>query len=191
MRYEMMVPPFEHGEFVDMSKKEAKQYFDWYTGQVAHRVNILKQIIEEEGVTDILDYTPESLIPLWEWYEKKIEFIEKDAEELENQIKRYPDWMAPHISTTKVSFETLKYALDISMYFAEIIIRSSGGKIQWGYFTRPKKRMSVNQPTLLGFKYDKDLNPRLIVLNCTRQSGRERLNTRLFDAYNTWMAYIE
>ena len=51
--------------------------------------------------------------------------------------------------------------------------------------------MSVNEPTLLGFKSDMDLNPRLIVLNCTRRSGKERLNTRLFDMYNTWMSYIE
>lgn len=86
--------------------------------------------------------------------------------------------------------ETLKYGMDIAIYFAEIIIKNSDGRIQWGYFTRPPKRMSVNQPTLLGFKAGMDLNPRLIVINCTRRSSKERNNNRLLDMYNTWMNYI-
>lgn len=191
MKYEMMIPPFKHGEFIDMRKKEVQQYFDWYISQVNYRINVLNEQIEKEGLEIVLDYSADSLIPLWEWYEKKIEFVRKDAEEYKNEIDKHPVWMQSEILTTKVSFETLKYALDISMYFAEIIIRNSKGKVKWGYFTSPKKRMSVNEPTLLGFKSDMDLNPRLIVLNCTRRSGRERLSTRLFDMYNTWMSYIE
>lgn len=191
MEYEMMIPPFKHGKFIDMNKKEAQQYFDWYTSQVKHRINILKIFIEKEGLENVLDYSAESFIPLWEWYEKKIEFVQKDAEEYKSEISKHPDWMQSEILTTKVSFETLKYALDISMYFADIIIRNSGGKIKWGYFTNPKKRMSVNEPTLLGFKGGMDLNPRLVVLNCTRRSAKESLNTRLFELYNTWMSYVE
>ena len=30
MEYEMMIPPFKHGEFINMKKKEVQQYFDWY-----------------------------------------------------------------------------------------------------------------------------------------------------------------
>lgn len=191
MEYEMMIPPFKHGNFIDMNKKEVQQYFDWYTSQVKHRINILKIFIEKEGLENVLDYSADSLIPLWEWYEKKIEFVQKNEEEYKSEISKYPDWMQSEILTTKVSFETLKYALDISMYFADIIIKNSRGKIKWGYFTNPKKRMSVNEPTLLGFKGGMDLNPRLVVLNCTRRSTKESLNTRLYELYNTWMSYVE
>lgn len=191
MEYEMMIPPFKHGEFIDMKKKEVQQYFDWYISQVGHRIDILSKQIEKEGLENVIDYSVDSLIPLWEWYEKKIEFVQKDVKEYEKEINQHPAWMQSEILTTKVSCETLKYALDISIYFAEIIIRNSKGKVKWGYFTSPKKRMSVNEPTLLGFKRDMDLNPRLIVLNCTRRSGKEHLNTRLFEMYNTWMSYIE
>lgn len=186
-----MIPPFKHGEFFDMKKKEVQQYFDWYISQVNYRIDIMNKQIEKEGFEIVLDYSADSLIPLWEWYEKKIEFVQKDVKEYKNEINQHPAWMQSEILTTKVSLETLKYALDISIYFGEIIIRNSKGKIKWGYFTSPKKRMSVNEPTLLGFKSDMDLNPRLIVLNCTRRSGKERLNTRLFEMYNTWMSYIE
>ena len=27
MKYEMMIPPFKHGKFIDMKKKEVQQYF--------------------------------------------------------------------------------------------------------------------------------------------------------------------
>lgn len=191
MEYEMMIPPFEHGEFIKMKKKEAQEYFDWFTSQVSNRIDILRKVLVKEGLNDILDFSAESLVPLWEWYEKKIIFIEKETEELLDEITKQPNWMKSEILTTKVSPETLKYALDISIYFAEIIRRDSKGKIDWGYFSSPSKRISVNEPTLLGFKSDMDLNPRLIVLNCTRRSGRELLKTRLFDMYNTWMTYIE
>lgn len=187
----MMIPPFEHGEFIKMKKKEAQEYFDWFTSQVSNRIDILRKVLVKEGLNDILDFSAESLVPLWEWYEKKIIFIEKETEELLDEITKQPNWMKSEILTTKVSPETLKYALDISIYFAEIIRRDSKGKIDWGYFSSPSKRISVNEPTLLGFKSDMDLNPRLIVLNCTRRSGRELLKTRLFDMYNTWMTYIE
>lgn len=191
MEYDMMISPFSHVRFIDMNKRDAQQYFDWFTSQVVHRIDILKSYIENDGLADLLDYSANSLIPLWEWYENKIEFVPKDEHEYKAEISSHPDWMQSEILTTKVSFETLKYALDISMYFAETIIRGSCGKIKWGYFTSPQNRMSVNEPTLLGFIGGMDLNPRLIVLNCTRRSGKERLNTRLYDMYNTWMSYVE
>lgn len=190
MEYNIMMPPFEHVDFVDMKKKEAQQYFEWYTSQVQNRINYLKKLLEEDGIVDILDYSPASLISLWEWYENIIKIVPKDADEYQKEISEYPKWMESEILTTKVSYETLKYSLDVSMYFAEVVIRNSGGKIKWGYFTSPKKRMSVNEPTLLGFKANMDLNPRLIILNCTRRSSREKLNTRLYDVFITWMDYI-
>lgn len=191
MEYELMLPPFEHNEFVNMKKKEAQQYFEWYVSQIEHRINVLEKFIELDGLENVLDYSIESLIPLWEWYEKKIQIVLKDDEEYRNDISKHPVWMQSEISKTKVSLETLKYGLDISMYFAELIIKNSNGKIKWGYFTSPKKRMSVNEPTLLGFKSNMDLNPRLIILNCTRRSSKEKLSTRLQDMYYTWMSYIE
>lgn len=80
--------------------------------------------------------------------------------------------------------------MDVAIYFAEVFIRNNQ-TIQWGYFTMPKKRMSVNEPTLLGLKNGMDLNPRLIVINCTRHSSSGKKNTRLYDMYCTWMQYVE
>lgn len=190
MEYEMMIPPFEHIGFECLKKKEASEYFEWYVSQVKYRIEVLKNYVQNESENVIFDYTPDSLISLWTWYEKKIKIVDKTKEELDEQMSRYPSWMHNEIARTKISLETLKYGMDVAIYFAEVIIRNSNGKIQWGYFTSPKKRMSINEPTLLGFKEDMDLNPRLIVINCTRRSSVESNNNRLFDMYNTWMNYI-
>lgn len=191
MKYEMMVPPFEYNGFESLKKKEANKYFEWYIGQVEHRIEVLKNYIDNEGEKVVFDYSPESLISLWEWYENQIQIVDKSEEEMAEEFKRYPVWMHNEIARTKISLDTLKYGMDIAVYFAEVVIRNCNGKVKWGFFTSPKNRMSVNEPTLLGFKGDMDLNPRLIVINCTRRSSVEKNHARLFDMYNTWMTYTQ
>lgn len=177
--------------FKDMTPKQAKEYFEQYTGQIEiHLKNLKNEVCSEVGDMNF-DYSPESLIPLWSWYEKKIELEEKSEDEMLEEAKRYPEWMHAYLGQTKISLQTLRYCLEVALYFAEVIIRNCNGKIYWGYFTRPKNRMSVNEPTLLGFKGKMDLEPRLVVLNCTRRSSRETLNTRLYDMYYIWMKYVE
>lgn len=110
---------------------------------------------------------------------------------MRQEFEERPEWMHKEIPKTKISIETWKFGMDIAIYFAEVIIKNSSGKVDWGYFTKPKNRNSVNQPVLLGFRADMDLNPRLIVTNCTRRSSRELQSTRLYEMYKTWMGYIE
>lgn len=191
MEYEMMISPFEYVEFKELKKKEAQAYFEWYIGQIEHRIQVLKNYVLSEGADIVFDYSPESLIPLWEWYEKRIKIIDKTSEELAYDYSRYPEWIHNQISKTKISPETLKYGMDIAIYFAEIMVRNNSDKIQWGYFNKPKIRVSVNEPTLLGFVNGKDLNPRLIVTNCTLHSSRESCGTRLYDIYCIWLKLIE
>lgn len=191
MEYELMIPPFRHNGFKELSKKQAEEYFDWYTNQINHRIEVISNYISSTGEKIHFDYSPDSLIPIWSWYEKNIIVEDKTKEELENEISKHPAWMKNEISSTKISLETFKFGMDIAIYFAEIIIRNSNGKVYWGYFTKPKNRMSVNQPVLLGFKADMDLNPRLVITNCTRRSYRESQPDRLHEMYKNWMQFIE
>lgn len=187
--YEMMIPPFKIVDFSEMNNKQAKEYFDWYISQIEKRIALLISSINEEGNIDCLDYTIESLIPLWEWYERRIKYRIIDQEEREARIKKLPYWMHEYVSDNDLSWETLTYGMDVAIYFAEVIVRHNE-KIKWGFFTKPKNRADVNQPVLLGFNNDIDLNPRLIVQNCTRRSAKEKQSTRLYDMYYTWMKYI-
>ena len=190
MGYELMTPLYAFKEFDDMNKNDAKEYFEWYISQIKHRISVLKEYVHSENGDIIFDYSPESLIPLWDWYEQKIKLIKKSAEELKEEYKIYTSWVHDSLSHKKISMDTLIIGMDIAIYFAEVVVRSCHGKIQWGYFTKPKNRMSVNEPTLLGFKYEKDLNPRLIISNCTWYSSNKKNSARLFDMYQEWMSSL-
>lgn len=177
--------------FREYNKKQAEEFFQQYIKQITEHIETLKKHLKSDGVKVELDYSPESLIPLWEWYENKITLENKTEEEYQEEIAAYPEWMKDEISKTKISSKTLQYGMSIAVYFAEVFVKVTQGKIYWGYFTKPKNRMSVNQPVLLGFKAGDDLDPRLIVLNCTRRSSRERHKTRLYETYKVWTKYIE
>lgn len=191
MKYESMISPFEYKEFTAMNNDETKKYFNWFISQVEYRIEYLNHFIINDGETLELNYSVNSLIPLWNWYEGKIQVECKKEEDYLEEVERVPLWFQSHISREKISNDTLKIALDVSIYFAEVLIRNNPDRIRWGYFTKPKKRESVNQPTLLGFVNDMDLNPRIIVLTCTRKSSEERNPNRLLNAYNTWIKFLK
>ena len=150
---------------------------------------MLLKAIKEDGINYDFNFSIDSLIPLWEWYETKISYRKLEDSEYQSRIKQHPEWMREYINNKDLSWDTLIYCMDVAIYFAEVIIKHNT-IIKWGYFTKPRNRADVNQPVLLGFKYDMDLNPRLIVENCTRRSGKEKMKTRLYDMYYTWMEYL-
>lgn len=82
MMYEAMGLPFKFSSFDELSKKQTENFFQWYIGQIGHRMDVLRNCIISEGNDIPLDYMPESLISLWEWYEQKIAIEKKTEEEL-------------------------------------------------------------------------------------------------------------
>lgn len=190
MTYAAMGLPFEFDSFNKLSARQAEKFFQWYIGQIECRMNILKDYIHKENKNLLFDYSPESLISLWEWYEHKIIIEKKTEEELKNEYGRYPDWMRDEISKTKVSSETLDIGMDLAIYFAEVIRKQYPDKLHWGYFTKPKKKMYVNQPVLLGFKNDKPLCAGQIIKVCTFRSSEVLQKTRLYDLYIVWINLI-
>ncbi len=189
--YKMMIPPFRISDFSKLTPGEAKEHFEWFIGEVPKRIEYLKELLSNDGIEDILDYTPESLIPLWDWYEGKIKIEKISKEKYEKELSETPEWVHPYIKDEDLSIDTLKYCMDVSIYFAEVMIRNNSSEIKWGYFTRPKNRVGVNQPTLLGFKAHMNLNPYLITKNCSRWSSEQKNIRELYDTYYVWLQYIE
>ncbi|MCR4651430.1 MAG: hypothetical protein K5662_06710 [Lachnospiraceae bacterium] len=189
MEYIMMEIP--SGMFTNekITKKEVRQRFEYYVSQSNSRIDYLHSYIKDTGTNIELDYSPESLIDLWRWYEDQIEVVKKTEEEWNDEISQYPNWMKDWIPREDLSMKTMKISLDVSFYFAEVMIRNNN-KIEWGYFTSPKNRIGVNMPVLLGFVNGVDLDPRRIVDVCTRKSTRGKDECRLFNIYNTWLEYI-
>ena len=155
------------------------------------RIEVLKNYIEEEGNENIkFDYTPESLIPLWDWYVEHIVMVKKSEEEIEEERSQYPDYV--RIREEKISYDTLQIFYDISCYFGEVIIRNSEGKAYWGYKTKPKNMVSVKEPVILGFLDGLFLNCVSLLNGLTWryieavEENREESARGLFDLYNKW-----
>lgn len=188
----MMVPPFEIDDFAKLSTKEAKEHFNWYISQIPFRLQQLEKYLNEELKENIkFDFSPSSLLDIWKCFESYVKTDKKTNKEIKEELEKYPQWLHESILETDYKFtvESLVVGMDIAIYFAETIIRNNP-VIKWGYFTKPKSRMSVNKPVLLGFQASQDLDPREIVLNCMRKSYENKQFDRLFNIYNIWVEEI-
>lgn len=184
--YSLMETPFEYIPPNERNKKQTKQYFDWFLTQIDTRIEILQNYIDKTSTKKIvLDKSPESLIDLWEWFEDKIVEEKMTDEEIEKMLagKNRFERDVLKDTNTKLSTLTLALALDISTYFGETMIHNNP-VIYWGYETKPKMLIGVNQPTLLGFEHGKlSLDQRNAVMVCIRRSIRKRNKMELFETY--------
>lgn len=180
MEYNYLVSPFDFDSFDNINKKQADEYFRWYISQSETRIDLLRAFIDDNHSGGInLDDSPNSLVSLWKWFEDEILFGGQSfCRESENDG-----------CNAEFSSEVLKIITDISFYFAEVFLHNNPS-IAWGYFTKPKNRMSVNKPVLVGFKADMDLDPRLVVSNCAYRSLDNKNSENLYNIYKNWLEFI-
>lgn len=203
MEYSLMIAPFDFGghnriaarqffdnyAFFELTPKQAKEYFKWYMEEIPHRLTLLWNRIRQDcPELDPFDYSPESLIPIWEWYQAKIKTIPKTQEEIEEDVLKFPKWIEPEIrkETTIFTAETLSLALDISIYLGEIAIRHHS-HLQWGYRARPKNEFSANRPVILGLRGKrKYFNPSRITFVLVIKISEGDQGDTLYDLYRYW-----
>lgn len=180
MEYNYMVSPFGFDSFDNINKKQAQEYFQWYISQSEIRIGLLRTFINENHLEPInFDNSPDSLVHLWKWFEDDILFSEQGL---------VSEW-GNDCCNAEFPNEVLKIIVDISFYFAEVFLNNNPS-ITWGYFTKPKNRMSVNKPVLVGFKADMDLDPRLIVRNCAYRSLDNKNYKNLYNLYINWLDFL-
>ena len=90
-----------------------------------------------------------------------------------------------------MSYETLAICSDVAIYFAEVFRRQNENDISWGFFTKPKKQYSVNEPVLLGFIGNDCLNPRRTVYHCTLHYIDCEKRFTLYEMYKVWKKKVE
>jgi hypothetical protein len=188
MNYNLMEPPFSYKPFVEMNKKEAQEYFNWFINEIPNRVILLRKAYEINNV-DIgsLDYTPLSLINLWKWFIPKIKTVNLTKNELKEYLDKIPEWARGTMDNKKLSVETLAIAIDIAIYFAETV-RKNKSNIQWGLITKPKSFYSVNKPILIGFNFGLDLDAMLLLNNISWEvvKGNSSIEA-LYQLYQVWV----
>lgn len=202
MAYSLMIAPidfaghqkiaarqfFDNYAFFELTPKQAKEYFLWYMNEIPNRIALLWEYMKQEHPeTEPFDYSPESLISLWEWYETKIEQVPMTAKEIEARVKIFPQHLESEIRKNKNKFtdETLSLALDISIYLGEVVVKNHP-HLRWNYRTRPKREFSVYRPVIDGLNDKMTFESSQVLFVLMLESTKEQNKNRLYNLYHHW-----
>ena len=185
--YPLINPPFPFKPLKEMNEEEAQRHLDWFVSQSEVRREILLDAVERLGGNkDELDYSPESLIPLWKAISAR---FEKRSLTEEEKAKFYSSIPAAakqlNFSLKKQTTQTLCFAIDIGYYVAAIYMRRYP-QVHWIVFKQ--KSMSFNKPALSGFRLP--LVPNDMVRASIARQIRIPKDTHLFDMYQKWVTNL-
>lgn len=150
MKYNIPIAPLDKPTYL-LTKKEAQKFFDWYVSILDERVEYLREFTKLS-----LDYSSDSLAPLWSWFLKhaEIEYTPQERlNELEEELRLTRNPLQDIVlaeNARQFTLETEYIMHDIAMYLGEVFVKNHPS-IFWGFYTKPKSDSFVNCPVLLGF----------------------------------------
>ncbi|MCR5457867.1 MAG: hypothetical protein K6F14_07305 [Clostridiales bacterium] len=189
MKYERIEYPYNFYGFDEMTNKQAKQYFEWYMSVMEERIAYLEHYVNNDGTTIKLDYSRDSLIVLWKWFETKIYLEEKPIEEYERELTETQECFREYVSKESLSIETKRIMSDVAVYYGETFRRCFPIDLHWDYVRGGRCHVSYHRPVLYGFNTKNprmDFDPWLIVTNLARKSLRENEEKRLINNLDFW-----
>ena len=160
VEYSIEFPPMGV-DYNSWDNKTAKEYFEWYITQIPFRTAYLCQRVSRDLDVDIslLDFSPESLNLIWEWYLKTAIIVEEDVQEIEKYQKSdlYNLVGESSVIYEKLSLNSLIIQRDIGMYLAKVFLTECQS-LSWTYVHEsPGKKVKDifnNRPQLTGFLYN-------------------------------------
>lgn len=150
--YWTITPYYRNSELLDFSqasKKTAETFFNEYVSKSNERIDCLFEFVKRNNVSVKKDFTPKSLILLWELVKNNIIIKQlSDNEILEKSLNLAP-WFRDekHITKTIIDESSSQLLIDLSYYYAEVVIRNYNGA-KWSYFTNSRSYIDVNQPLI-------------------------------------------
>lgn len=182
MTYSLIEPPFNL-QFRDMAKKDLVAYAAWFHNSAPERIGVLTKAVNCTSGYENWESnaTPESLDELGQWFEGQAETRKRGREEVENIRSKL---MIPvDIPDEELADRTLSLAMDISMYFARVVLKNLPGTY-WDQPLKNKKFVDYGHPVIMGFGAV-PLNPvRVIITNAYKAAGKQRVDLRRL--YDTW-----
>ena len=189
MIYKMQIPPFPVKSFDLLTTRQAKEIFKWYTDDIPARLDQLQKCIDADvNGTVQLTRGKDSLRPLWSWLVANIQLQELTESDLKESLDAVPKWLHEYIvaGKYKLTTESLSIGMDVAIYLGEVFVHEFP-QIYWGFFTKPKSRVSVNEPVLLGFENGLDMNPRRIVDTLMWQCANGKSSEGLYESFNRFL----
>lgn len=150
--YDILVPPLGL-DYYNMTPRQASENFHWFLDHIPERMDYFRARCAQDLSVPLeqLNYQPESLLPVWQWFLKtaKTERTSKEVyKSMISQIKLFgEDYVPPRQFTVATQF----ILRDVGIYLAQCLL-SNYPQLRWYYFTKPKSNVSAKRPLLVGFR---------------------------------------
>lgn len=197
MDYNVKMPKNIAGKkFRDFTKEEAQFFYEWYLAEIPARIEELRRIYELTGGGSKadLDLSQESLIPLWSWFMKNAEIVDRTPEEIEKIKASQPEYTWPFIATKEIVTRwKIIGGFDIASYFASCFLKKYPEQLKWQLFLKGKRYLEFNKPVLVGFHKGKvsmdSMN--LLQVNMGKLVDGNSTPEALFKLFSRWEEGIE
>jgi hypothetical protein len=189
MSYQIIQPPFTL-KFEEMSKKELKEYFDWFHEIIPERIAELCEAVRQSpGYEDWSpDYSRESLSLLGNWFQAHVETQSRTPEETE-ELTSQTKWRFP-VGNSELTNRTFSLAMDVGIYLSQVFLRNHP-HLKWDQPLRAKKFIDYGQPVLVGFG-PAPFNPVRMVVTLAYGFAKKKGNgARLLEIYDYWSDLAE
>lgn len=190
MNYEVFNPPIPP-DFYGMSRADARRYYDWFCHGIPFRMQVFGDAIQDElGLsTQALTYSRGSLTIVGDWYQSHISVRPKTETELGAELKSFPSWMAPYVSSENLTDLTISLAIDLGIYFGCCLQKESPW-LRWELLIKPKNSINYQQPVLVPFTAA-HMNPVRVALAITYGAlDRKEVAMRLCDVFDYWSGLV-
>lgn len=150
--YDFLIPPYGF-DFRAMTPAQAKNNFAWFLEHIPERTQYLCTRCAKDLKIDEkqLNFSAESLIPVWRWFLKFARLEETPLEDVVKMEKAAKIYGESFINRTQFTIATQYMLRDVGMYLGQCFIRNYAA-LQWTYYTKPKSDVYVNQPIIRGFQ---------------------------------------
>jgi hypothetical protein len=161
--YNTIQPPFTL-KFWDMSKKELRDYYNWFQEVIPERIDELASAVNSSNDFEDWkpDYGPSSLNTLGNWFATQVHYRPRTEEEMEEIAIQSPFPRSNEVMTNR----TISLAMDIAMYFSQVLLRNHPS-LRWEQPFGSKKYIDYGQPVLAGFADGVPMNPVRIITTLT------------------------
>jgi hypothetical protein len=184
MAYSIIQPPFSL-KFRQMSKPELRSYLEWFLKVLPERLVALEWTIRgsSEYSSWKVNYSPNSLAPLGNWFAGQIETRKRTKEEIEAMSLRLN--YSVEGSSQELTNRSFSLAVDVGMYFGQVILENHPGT-SWDQLLDNKRYADYGQPIIVGLG-KVPLNPvRIAVTLAYAIAGGKPDGTRLRAIYKIW-----
>lgn len=159
-------PIFSTKDFIDFTKDEAKEYFQWFLSTKDERIKILEAHAQLLYPQWKADHTKFSLIELYQWFKGQIAYRAMSDEEkqaIKVQLSTTP-LLANVIPIPEATFTdtTVTICFDVGIYLGQTLIRHDES-LTWTYVMKPSRYIYFAQPVIAKKEVRVHLNPRAVI----------------------------